>query len=209
MPSTTREMRTNFAAEINQIIENYNNHGMGILHALQKDNIQNSWGAKAVKKGRGFGVNIELIEKEDFTAVTFTDIGTFGLTGTVYTNLHDDEDNIDYGDPEERLANFETHKNVGLSREEQRTGGFIGQGKLMSNLHSNNCQIYYDSLRSTDNKYLINTRHFDPPNLESNNMRILLEAVKWDETAKEKLHDISNGHLSPLQNPGTRIIILF
>jgi len=202
-------MRTNYAAEINRIIENYINYGMGIEHGLQKDNIQNSWGARTIKKGTGFAMTIEVIEEPDFVAVTFTDKGTEGLTGTIYNNLDEVEDDIDFSDPnKERLANFETHKNVGISSEEQRTGGFIGQGKLISNLHSNNYRIYYDSLRSKDDKYLLNTRYFDPPNLNSSHMRIYLDDVKWNEEAQEKIKKISKGHLTPLENSGTRIIII-
>lgn len=201
-------MTTNFAAEMNRIIENYENHGMGILHGLQKDNIQNSWGAKIAKKGQGFSVKIELIEKADFSAITFTDSGTKGLTGTEYKRLEDVEESIDKADEDERLANFETHKNVGISRDSQTTGGFVGQGKMISNLNAKEYKIYYDSLRSSDNKYLLNTRYFDPADLDASNMNIFLDEVKWGDSAKSKLKDVSKGHLNPLQEPGTRIIIM-
>ena len=206
MPSRT--MRTNFAAEIKQIIDSYINHGMGTNHGLMKDNIQNSWGAKKTKKGRDFSVHIELIEREGFSAVTFTDSGTHGLTGTKYTDLDDVESEIDLGSENERLANFEIHKNVGRQRDEQRTGGFVGQGKLMSNIHSTNYQIYYDSLRSDDNEYLINKRYFSPPNLDTNNMQIMLNNDLWNDEATKYLKEISSDYLKPLKNSGTRIIIM-
>tara|TARA_Y100001980_G_C14553862_1_gene339657 strand:+ start:1213 stop:3600 length:2388 start_codon:yes stop_codon:yes gene_type:complete len=208
MSPTRRSMPTHYGAEMKRIIRNYEDHGMGILHGLQKDNIQNSWGARLTKKGQGFSVKIQLFEEEGFSAVTFTDAGTKGLTGTVYENFQDVKDSIDRGIEEERLANFETHKNIGLNRQGQNTGGFVGQGKLISNLNSKNYEVFYDSLRSDDEKYLINTRYFDPPNLDNDNMDIFLDNVIWDDSAKSKLQEISKGYLKPLETSGTRIIIL-
>ena len=201
-------MRTNMAAEIKRIISNYEDHGMGLNHALQKDNIQNSWGAKKTKRGNKFSVHVELIEEKGFSAVTFTDAGTKGLTGTEYSKLDDVINEIDFEDPLERLANFETHKNLGVFIEGLSTGGFIGQGKLVSNIHSKDNHIYFDSRRYDDNKYLLGSRNFDPPDLEANSMDIELGRVNWNEGAEAELERISNGLLKPLAESGTRIIIM-
>ena len=61
MSNTERNMSTNYVAEMKQLIDKYENQ-VG-MHGLQKDNIQNSWGAKKNKKGTDFKVKIELIEK--------------------------------------------------------------------------------------------------------------------------------------------------
>lgn len=204
---TRRQMRVNFLAEVKIIIEDYKNHGMGLLHALQKDNIQNSYGAKEFKKGNNFAVHIELIAENGFSAVTFTDSGTKGLTGTKYINLDDVADTLNFDNEEERLANFETHKNLGAFSNRE-TGGFVGQGKLVSNIHSENFQVYFDSRRDDDNEYLIGSRHFDPPNLDGNNMDIILGNITWNTEAKKEIHKISNGVLKSLEISGTRIIIM-
>lgn len=201
-------MRTNMAAEVRRIISNYEDHGMGLCHALQKDNIQNSWGAKLTRKGNDFSVDIELVKEEGFSAVIFTDSGTQGLTGTKYSNLDDVDEKIDFGDPWERLANFEKHKGLGLYIDDLLTGGFIGQGKLMANIHSKDNHIYFDSRRNDDNEYLLGARSFNPPGLEVNNMNIILGDVKWNEDAEAELNSISNGLLKPLTESGTRIIIM-
>ena len=53
MQTPEQIMGSNRAAEINRLIEKYESQGMGLLNALQKDNIQNSWGArKKLKKGK-------------------------------------------------------------------------------------------------------------------------------------------------------------
>ena len=206
MPNTERNMSTNYVAEMNQLIAKYENQGMGIMHGLQKDNIQNSWGAKKIKSGTGFKVEIEIIEKDGFNALTFTDSGTVGLTGTKYEILEDVSSNIDFRDDNERLANFETHKNLGLSRD-QNTGGFIGQGKMMSNFHSKDNAIYFDSLRE-DNEYLIGSRRFDPPNLQADFMNIKMAPVKWGDDAMAKLSNLTAGKIKALDKVGTRIIIV-
>jgi hypothetical protein len=197
----TWKMSTNFQAEIPRIKENYENYGMNILHGLQKDNIQNSWGARINrKKGTGFAVYIKLYEENGFNAVIFQDVAA-GLTGTKHSTK-EEHSRIDLDDVNERLANFQEHKNIGISRQGQSTGGFVGQGKLISNLHSKNKKVYYDSLRE-DNEYLINWRI-----ISSNGRDIELGNVKWGADAGEEIQSISNGNLKQLENPGTRIIIM-
>ena len=191
MPNSDRVMQSNRAAEIQKLIKTYNEDGMGVLHAVQKDNIQNSWGArKNLKKGTGFKVEIELINKENFKALIFSDSGTYGLTGTKFENLEEEalDKEIDFQDPNERLANFENHLNRGRDRD-QITGGFVGQGKLVSNIHSTNYQVYYDSLRQ-DGEYLSNTRYFDPPDLNVDNMTYKLALVKWGKDAETEIKNM-------------------
>lgn len=209
MPNNDRVMRSNRAAEIHKLIKTYNEDGMGVLHALQKDNIQNSWGArKNLKKGIGFKVEIELVLEKDFKALIFSDSGTHGLTGTKFKNLEEEAATlgIDFQNPNERLANFENHLNRGRDRD-QITGGFVGQGKLVSNIHSDNYKVYYDSLRE-DGEYLVNNRYFNPPDLNVDHMEYKLGTVSWGKDANKELDNFSNGHLNPLNEVGTRIIIM-
>ena len=135
------------------------------------------------------------MEENDFKAVVFHDHAK-GLTGTKYSTK-EEHDNINLDDANERLANFEEHKNIGISREGQSSGGFVGQGKLISNLHSKIDKIYYDSLRA-DGEYLINSRTF------SDDLKnINLGDVLWGVKAEQEIQTISNGHLNKLKTTGS------
>ena len=76
--STQRTMRVDIRSDYEQLKKNYEG-AMGIIHAAQKDPIQNAWGARK-NDGKDFNVVFEIIEDGGFVLLTITDNG-LGLTG--------------------------------------------------------------------------------------------------------------------------------
>ncbi len=133
------EPRTVWRARIDEVAKGYRQPpAKGIPHGVQKDAIQNDWGAR--QKTSGWGMSFEqLTGRDGVTYLAMSDWGTTGLTGQVY----DDPDSIpDDLPPEEKLARFENMNfsggNIGA--------GLYGRGKLIFQAASKTRQIIYDSL---------------------------------------------------------------
>ena len=101
------EPQTEWSSHINQVAQGYRQPpAIGITHGVQKDALQNAWGARRSRHGKGkWGAEFALVNDRDKTKyLTVTDWGTYGLTGRVY----DDPEAIpDELPPDERLARFE------------------------------------------------------------------------------------------------------
>ncbi len=133
-----------------QTLERDYKKARGLVHGLQKDAIQNGWGAK--KKGQPWSFAFELVKDANSrTLLTMTDSGTWGLTGDVY----DDPEAIPDSLPEQqRLARFE---NMNFSGG-QEGPGLYGQGKLLFQAVSRNGEIIYDSLTSEQKNISLSSR---------------------------------------------------
>ena len=90
MAIETSTQITNYKTNFKNLLNRY--HGSsygakGLIHAIQKDIIQNSAGAvSSKKKYTNWKVTFELIKIEGNFALSVTDQGTTGLTGGVFTN---------------------------------------------------------------------------------------------------------------------------
>ncbi len=111
----------------------------GIAHGLQKDAIQNGWGARV--KDRGWSFTFTLMNGGGKRLLTMTDAGTTGLVGKVLDYARD----LPPVFPStEKLARFECMFDSGGG-----VGpGLFGRGKLLFNATSQQQLIYYDSSTS-------------------------------------------------------------
>jgi hypothetical protein len=167
----------------------------GVAHGLQKDAIQNGWGARLYERGRDWSFEFRLIvTPANNYLLTMTDTGTTGLIGTVY----DQQSPLPTDIPDnEKLARFESMFDSGGG-----VGpGLFGRGKLLFNVASSRHLIFYDSL-TVRNEYRLNRRHIVGRNYGQ------FRRVRENDSARAAIREWSNGTLQPLPQPGTRITIV-
>jgi hypothetical protein len=176
-----------------QTLEREYKKARGLVHGLQKDAIQNGWGAR--KKGQLWSFAFELLtDSSGRTLLTMTDGGTWGLTGDIY----DDPEAIPDSLPQDqRLARFE---NMNFSGE-QEGPGLYGQGKLLFQAVSSVGAIIYDSL-TAGGVYRLGHRFMQGRRL------LQYPQVVEGDAAKEHLAKLGNGAIAPLVHVGTRITII-
>jgi len=188
--------QTEWKALIDQIVKGYENNGKGLVHGLQKDAIQNSWGARLKRKPRHgeWGTSFELISAGETSYLCITDWGTYGLTGRVFDDPSEIPERLP---PEERLARFESMFFSGGNY----GPGLYGRGKLIFQASSRRREIYYDSL-TCEHEYRLGRRF-----QEGRNLKQLRQAYQG-EAAQATIVQWTRGVLRPLARPGTRISIV-
>lgn len=191
-------------AQLEQIVREYNAEpAKGLTHGVQKDAIQNGFGARAVAREKqackDWCFTFELLKINGSEALVFWDEGTCGLTGDILT---DEEITIRMADktlgPTQRLsrflARFVSGDNIGP--------GTFGRGKLIFHGASKDKSILVDSLRNDDNKYIA----FDRRLIKG---RLMQRKIPFEgDEAKIFIKDQTNAALMPITNYGTRIVIL-
>lgn len=186
--------QTEWRSAIDQLAQDYRSgHAKGLVHGLQKDAVQNGWGARS---GRGnWGFDFCLFVGPDKTRyLTMTDWGTTGLTGHIYEDPESIPDNLP---PEERLARFE---NMNFSGGNEGPG-LYGRGKLLFQAASQRGSIIYDSL-TADGAYRLGIRFQEGRRLQQ------FPKVVEGQAAKNMLDKHTGGTLEPLRKVGTRITIV-
>lgn len=185
----------NWPNEVVRIIDEYQQH-RGLAHGVQKDAIQNSWDARTdKKKGRGWSTVFELVRGKDANFFVFCDTGTTGLTGRV---LKPEEMERDLPE-EERWGRFESLAFTKSPEEESAPLGSRGQGKFIFVGASKQYTLLYDTLRK-DGSYRLGARWVQQT--ES-------PVCSWEnEEAKQKLSEMTGGVIKPLNEVGTRVIIV-
>ena len=190
---TTQSPTVNWSNFLEQLVRDYETHpAKGLAHGLQKDAIQNGWGARDGNKR--FRFEIELFKKaRPKPLLTLTDRGTVGLIGDVL----DAQALPDQIPSAQRLARFESMFESGA----QEGPGLFGRGKLIFNAASKDGLIFYDSL-TKDSQYRFNIR-----GISGRQYQHFTTVIEGDE-AKRELQTRSRGCLSLLSEPGTRIVIV-
>ena len=191
-------------AQIDQIVREYESEpAKGLVHGVQKDAIQNGWGARAIPKEadacRDWRFTFELKEINGNNALVFWDEGTTGLTGAILGQEEIKEGIAsDTLGPDQRLsrflARFVSGENLGP--------GTFGRGKLIFHGASESTSILVDSLRHDDLGYLAFDRR-----VQGSELRQPAIPYQGDE-AREFVIAETGGALQPLEQPGTRITIL-
>ena len=191
-------------AQIDQVGREYcSDPARGLAHGVQKDAIQNGFGARAdvreVEACRTWSMTFELKQIGGRDALIFWDEGTVGLTGDL---LAPDEIRRRFAegtlDANERLgrflARFVSGGNLGA--------GTFGRGKLIFHAASDTTNILVDSLRAPDNLYVALDRRVVEGSL-------LQPRIPYtNDAAREFIRERTGGILAPLTVPGTRIAIL-
>lgn len=162
-----------------------------VREGVQKDAIQNAWDARTNKAGRNWRIRFQLHTKDNPKWLSFTDSGTYGLTGRV---LKPEELELDLP-PNERWGRFE---NLAFTKgRAEGSLGARGQGKFIFVVASESLRILYDSKRS-DGTYRFGVRWVET---------IDSKVMHWDnDNARSMIHDYSPS-LKPLETVGTRVII--
>lgn len=181
----------NWPEQIRSIVDGYRAYTT-ISHAVQKDAIQNGWSARKNRRGTEWSFVFELVEKKGKKFLLMTDSGTKGLTGHILTPQ---EYELDLPS-EERWGRFE---GVAFTQpREERTLGSRGRGKFIFVGASKEHTILYDTLRD-DGIYRFGFRtviRTESP----------VAAYENDE-GRQKLREMTEGIIEPLEAVGTRVII--
>lgn len=185
--------QTEWASHISAIVKGYNTHGKKVVHGIQKDAIQNGWGARYGKSKWQFVFDLTT-GPDGRTYLSMADQGTSGLIGTVYEDPNDIPETLP---PSECLARFENMNFSGGNR----GPGLYGRGKLIFQAGSKKGEIIYDSL-TIRGEYRLGRRF-----QQGRRLNQFPHAVQG-EKAKDMLSALTGSALSPLSLPGTRITIV-
>ena len=202
---------TNYKTNLKNLLNRYHGYSLGakgLIHAIQKDIIQNSAGAVlSKKKYTNWKVTFELIKIEGNFALSVTDQGTTGLTGGVFTN--------------DKISELSASGNLGEDQNLSRflnnnfTGGntgagSMGQGKGLFHLLSKNYEVVFDTLRNEgkeDESYVCGRKIMRNVVLQ-NELDLPDDPNKPSKEANYELFNkFTNNELQPLKKQGTRIII--
>jgi hypothetical protein len=198
-PEIITSPETNWSNFLEQIKRDYNTSAaMGVAHGLQKDAIQNGWGARVSDHNWSFEFVLKRMP-DGTLLLTMTDRGTCGLIGSVcYFDEHktSPDEEISKIPDNERLARFESMFYSGGAGP-----GLFGRGKLLFNVASRQRLILYDS-RTTSDEYRLNRRQIKASKYQQYKYAFLGDA------ARTKISEWTNGTLQPLTHPGTRITII-
>src|SRR5712691_223978 len=134
----------NWSALLDQVRIDYETApAKGLAHGLQKEALQNGWGARRNERGTGWGFAFKLTANVGgHRFLTMTDRGTFGLTGDLNFDVASLPENASIP-TDQRWARFE---GVYESGGDGMGPGSFGRGKFIFNLASKERIIYYDSL---------------------------------------------------------------
>jgi hypothetical protein len=165
---------------------------------LQKDAIQNGWGARINKKGTGWDFEFELIEdKQNGNFLLVTDKMCHGLTGPDIKEIKETERWEKLRDPNCRLARF---RSMLYSGDNLQGAGKFGRGKTLYLASSKKHHIIYDSL--TKSEYKLGFTKVDGDRLR-NSSKVFI-----NDEAKKYLRERISDKIKPLSDTGTRIIIV-
>ncbi len=148
-------MPQNDLHQIEQVVRKYEASGKGLAHGLQKDAIQNGFGARLIENEsracKTWKFTFELLEINGEPALTFWNEGTTGLTGDILS-VEEIERMSAEGKltPEQNLSRFLTRFESGGNL----GAGSFGRGKLIFQGASKTSSIICDSLRDTDKQYI-------------------------------------------------------
>lgn len=171
--------------------------------ALQKDGIQNAWDARTDRKhGKGWKCDIQYLSRQDGSPdfLVITDSGTTGLIGQIPTSEKELIEILQRDDPKEKIAYF-----LSLDWSKKDEGGdnvgSRGRGKLMYLGSSKDDKFYFESVRSSDGKYLFSSNYIT----KGHEGKVSPPAI--DEAGRAIRRSALGNRLPELTEPGTRIII--
>lgn len=197
-------MPQNDLKQIEQVHREYESDpSKGLAHGVQKDAIQNGFGARKVKNERrackDWKFYFEIKELNGSRALIFWDEGTSGLTGDILSaeEINEKSARQELG-PDQRLGRFLTRFESG----ECLGPGTFGRGKLIFQAASENYHIIVDSRRSDDDKYIAFDRKIEGASL------VQPEKPFCDSEAEDFMRSSTSNALQSLTEYGTRIIIL-
>lgn len=194
------DMPVNGEEMIGQVEMGYSERMGGdyLAKGLQKDAIQNGWGARLNKKGAGWEFEFELVEdKKNGNFLLITDKMCHGLTGPDFKEINPADRKEKMKDPSFRLARF---RSMLYSGDNLQGAGKFGRGKTLYLAGSKKHHIIYDSLTKTE--YKLGFTKVDGDVLRNSGK------VFINDEAKKYLRQQVSDTIVPLSDTGTRIIIV-
>lgn len=189
--------------DLQAIMEGYEGkiaHKYWLAEAFQKDAIQNSWDSRInKKKGKDWSFKLFYIsDPPGYPSVLgFIDSGTCGLTGIIPKNEREAVNVLKKKEKgKENLAHFLSSN---WSNKPKSAIGSRGRGKMIFIGASKNKAIYFDSIRSDDKQYVFGRIFLDRD-------KAIKVEIDSGEIANKKRERIFKNIISPLLNPGTRIL---
>lgn len=167
-----------------------------LAKGLQKDAIQNSWGARLLSRGANWSFEFELVEdKKRGKFLLVTDKFCYGLTGPDIKDINNLEK---LKNKDNRLARF---RSMLYSGDNQQGAGSFGRGKTVYLASSKKHHIIYDSL-THKGKYKLGFTKIEGNDLKNSKM------VFIGDIAKKYLKEHVSEKIQLLSTCGTRIIIV-
>src|SRR5690625_205345 len=193
--ASSSSVPTNWKSQIEQVVRGYETEpARGLIHGLQKDFIQNSWGHRRTNKGSGWGMKFELITNSLGTFLIVEDWGTHGMTGPNMTMSEINKLDTDLN-PHFRLARFSAMNYSGGNE----GAGLFGRGKTLFSAASNDFHYFFETL-TKDEGYRVNWKK-----LEGNDLRVGEQASEGDIGKKTIINQTG---LNPISSIGSRITIV-
>ena len=193
---------TNKEAELQAIMDGYETaieKDTWLSEALQKDGIQNAWGARTHKSGKEWEVKI-VYWSDNVTPqplVWIEDKGTTGLTGDMPQSLDEEVDLLNSNDPKQRLSRFLSSN---WSMKTEYSVGSRGRGKMIFIGASQNKEMCFESIKSDDGKYVFGRLYLD------SNKTMQVEFHEGEKASNE-IQKKFGSNFPILNHVGTRIII--
>jgi hypothetical protein len=170
-----------------------------LSEAFQKDGIQNAWGARTNAKGLGW--EVKLLHWKDFknnyNYVFIEDSGTFGLTGIVPKDIDEETRILQSRDGEQRLGRFLSSD---WSEKTDFSLGSRGRGKMIFVGASELSSMLFESIRSSDNKYVFGRTFLDKN-------KVMQVEILESREAHLKREELLGTNFPKLNHIGTRVII--
>lgn len=184
----------NWGSLIEQFVRGYETgEAKGLVHGLQKDAIQNTWGARATNKGKDWKTIFTLVDNEKGCFLLIQDLGTTGMTGP---NLSTEEiKNFTKEIPDNyKLARFSAMNYSGGNQ----GAGLFGRGKILFSAASKNNSILYETYTQEEG-YRANWKK-----LIGNDLKVRQKALEGQEAQNLIYSTIG---IQPIEEIGSRIII--
>lgn len=170
-----------------------------LSEALQKDGIQNAWGARTSSNGKDWDVKL-LYFKDPSTSKSFVmieDSGTHGLTGDVPSSEAEEISILESDDEVQRLGRFLSSN---WSVKTENSIGSRGRGKMIFIGASTQVSMYFETVKSDDNYYVFGRTYLD----KDKTMKV--EVLKGKQA--HEMRERTFGRSFPaFRHIGTRIII--
>ena len=192
----------NRAADLKAVMDGYEQaiqKTNWLSEALQKDGIQNAWGARKNSNGKEWEARIVYYENayDDSPLIFIEDSGTFGLTGDVPNNEQEEIALLESNDSEQRLCRFLSSN---WSVKTENTLGSRGRGKMVFIGASRRKQMYFETIKSDDNIYVFGRTYL------ASDKTMKVEVYK-EQQAHEQRVKTFGAKFPQLNHVGTRIII--
>lgn len=192
----------NRAADLKAILDGYEQaiqKNSWLSEALQKDGIQNAWGARISARGNNWETRILYYERPaiDVPVIMLEDSGTYGLTGEVPTNAAEQITLLESEDEIQRLSRFLSSN---WSVKTENALGSRGRGKMIFIGVSKTREMYFESIKSDDSCYVFGRTYLDAD-------KTMKVEVYKGQAAHQARKEKFGTRFPKLAHIGTRIII--